>query len=644
MWRKILSLVQLVVKSCLDYLFGDPVTIRFFLARATRTFGPHEVFDRGDFKLALDKLNLASIREWIVRNIVNKKFPNEFPNYSDLRIFLVTTEDGFPERFSERLPRKDAVLLTDAFPQNFPSSTVYIAAIYDKVCLSEDRPERKRNILRATWAPSPSELGKNLRAALDDHLVLIGPPLDVTAPDPSIFSPLAASLFEALNDPHLEPEGSISDTITELFSVSAVTYDTEDERFETVRPIVEKLFQVELEPQWAVSFKSECLPVARKRFKRQRLDTPPGARADGVVVTALRPGSDACPAIFEVKNELGMAGAGDFQVAATHMKFMVHPKVRPVSDKHLFIFLMIVFQFAYIRERTSCPAILFSISGAAVHIAYGILADAFMAKPIGQHWFPLGGATAEQRRTNLQNLARVVPAVRNAIRDLHDFYTALPSTPAEGLPHPYLPNPTLSNSQASWFHQLVFRDKLTRDASQTLFRARLHDEDVIVKFCDGYGEEAHRRLAEHNLAPVLRHKVRLVGGLTMVVMGFQPRTMMSAYDKYFGRALPKCVVDEVGRALGFLHAEVQETDGHEEKKLVHGDITRSNILVSRDADQDTSVQLVGFRWSGVAGSALYPCDVVLNELTVQERTGNGRMMMEHDTSMLARLSETGAYY
>ncbi|KAM5545621.1 hypothetical protein V8D89_000659, partial [Ganoderma adspersum] len=391
------------------------------------------------------------------------------------------------------------------------------------------------------------------------------------------------------------PEGSISDTITELFSVSAVTYDTEDERFETVRPIVEKLFQ---------------------RFKRQRLDTPPGARADGVVVTALRPGSDACPAIFEVKNELGMAGAGDFQVAATHMKFMVHPK------------------FAYIRERTSCPAILFSISGAAVHIAYGILADAFMAKPIGQHWFPLGGATAEQRRTNLQNLARVVPAVRNAIRDLHDFYTALPSTPAEGLPHPYLPNPTLSNSQASWFHQLVFRDKLTRDASQTLFRARLHDEDVIVKFCDGYGEEAHRRLAEHNLAPVLRHKVRLVGGLTMVVMGFQPRTMMLAYDKYFGRALPKCVVDEVGRALGFLHAE----------KLVHGDITRSNILVSRDADQDTSVQLVGFRWSGVAGSALYPCDVVLNELTVQERTGNGRMMMEHDTSMLARLSETGAYY
>ncbi len=89
MWQKIRALVELVARvCCLNGLVGDPVTIRFFLAHATRTFGPHEVIYYGDFQLPPNELDLASIRKTIMQ-IVDKKFPREFPVYSDLRIFKV---------------------------------------------------------------------------------------------------------------------------------------------------------------------------------------------------------------------------------------------------------------------------------------------------------------------------------------------------------------------------------------------------------------------------------------------------------------------------------------------------------------------------------------------------------------------------
>ncbi|KAI1785601.1 hypothetical protein LXA43DRAFT_123042 [Ganoderma leucocontextum] len=449
----------------------------------------------------------------------------------------------------------------------------------------------------------------------------MGRPLDDTAPDPSIFSPPSAYLSQALNEPQSVPDPETLDAVTELCSVSAAIYDSKDARYKAIAPVVEKLFGVDLVPQLTVVFDAEePHPAARSGHKHQRRDreVPPGARADAVAVTTIGQGVDLYPVVvFELKEEL--EGVADFQVAlaVTHMKIMAHPTRN------------------FVRDNTPCATILVSVSGTAMCIAYGMLGDVYLSKPIdcdsGHQWFPLVGTTPAQQRANIYNLASIVPAVREAIRNLR-------STPTR--PAPYLPDPTPANpSGRTYLRELQFRDRLGRDPSRSLFRASYRDRSVLVKFCDDYNRSAHDRLARHNLAPELLCVEDLVGGLKMVVMAFDPE-MTSAYDKYFGRDLPPSLMAEVDRALAILHdgGDAGE-DSQPVLKLVHGDVRRENILVPRNPDQATPIRLVGFRWSGVAGQARYPCDLFSDEVRgkLEGPRANGPIIVEHDVVMRGNL-------
>ncbi|KAI1785604.1 hypothetical protein LXA43DRAFT_1037252 [Ganoderma leucocontextum] len=607
MWEKLLSLVKLAVGLCIliwRRLSADPITIRFFIAHAPRTFGPHQVVHNGSFQLIPKELNLTHIQEAIRRVVEQQDLPDcdGFPDYADLRIFRVTAEGGLDDmtRFEERLSRKDAQSLRENSP--IPLDGIDVAAIYVDHIIPQipsgvnlAQGARDQTIHRAKWAPAPSEIAKDvkgrLRNALNDHLVVMGRPSDDTAPDPSIFSPPSAYLSQALNEPRPVPDAETLDAVTELFSVSAAIYDSEAARYNAIAPVVGKLFGVDLVPQLIVVFDAEERhPAARSGHKRQRRDpeTPPGGRADAVVQT-----DDLYPVlVFELKKELGLAGVADLQVAVTHMKIMAHPTRN------------------FVRDNTPCATILLSVSGTAMCIAYGMLGDVYLSKPIdcdsGHQWFPLVGTTPAQRRANIYNLASIVPAVRQAIRKLR-------STPPR--PAPYLPDPTPANPSGQMcLRELQFRDRLSRDPSRSLFRATYQDQSVLVKFCDDYNRSAHDRLARHNLAPELHCVENLVGGLKMVVMAFDPE-MTSAYDKYFGRDLPPSLMAEVDRALAILHdgGDAGE-DSQPVLKLVHGDVRRENILVPRNPDQATPIRLVGFRWSGVAGQARYPCDLFSDEV------------------------------
>ena len=141
---------------------------------------------------------------------------------------------------------------------------------------------------------------------------------------------------------------------------------------------------------------------------------------------------------------------------------------------------------------------------------------------------------------------------------------------------------------------------------RSLFLAEYKGETVVVKFCERYGEDAHRMLADAGLAPRLRYCSKVAGGVFMVVMDFVDG--WDAYSKFKYRDLPRTVLDDVQRALGKLH----------DAQLVYGDMRRPNIMLvktpkSQD-DHDTEGEdveewrglLIDFDWSGHVGEAKYP--------------------------------------
>ncbi|KAF5366293.1 hypothetical protein D9758_005793 [Tetrapyrgos nigripes] len=166
-----------------------------------------------------------------------------------------------------------------------------------------------------------------------------------------------------------------------------------------------------------------------------------------------------------------------------------------------------------------------------------------------------------------------------------------------------------------------------------------HPRDIVVKFARTYGEDAHRLLASHGMAPNLLYRGPLSPNseLSMVVMDYFPGQTLNLV---FG-PMEVCneVYQEAKKALDVLH----------DAGFVFGDLKRPNILVlggrhERDEDersQGTSrksrVALIDFDWAGKIGTARYPA--FLNpRATYPEGVGPyEEIRKEHDERMLESL-------
>ena len=149
-------------------------------------------------------------------------------------------------------------------------------------------------------------------------------------------------------------------------------------------------------------------------------------------------------------------------------------------------------------------------------------------------------------------------------------------------------------------------EKRQRDSHRrSLFLAEYEGKTVVVKFCERYGEDAHRTLADAGLAPKLHYCSEVVGGVFMVVM--EQVDGRDSYSEFRHRDLPETVLDDIERALGKLH----------DAQLVYGDMRRPNIMVvkrpkCRDDDGEGEDEdewrglLIDFDWSGRVGVVKYP--------------------------------------
>jgi hypothetical protein len=207
----------------------------------------------------------------------------------------------------------------------------------------------------------------------------------------------------------------------------------------------------------------------------------------------------------------------------------------------------------------------------------------------------------------IKYVAKVFEAIARAVKSLRSYYYNL-CVQKHSKFRP--PSPTYhSNSRLRLRGSLDFKTRVFFEQKPnyhgSLFVAEHGRIPVLVKFCESYGEAAHRLLAAAGLAPALRYCSRIVGGAFMVIMD-----LIDGPDA--GRAfepgdLPPTVLEDMHNALKKLH----------EAGLVFGDMRRPNIMLvkSRGAyyeDEDEygedewHGQLIDFNWSGPVGKARYP--------------------------------------
>jgi serine/threonine protein kinase len=283
-------------------------------------------------------------------------------------------------------------------------------------------------------------------------------------------------------------------------------------------------------------------------------------------------------------------------------------------------------QYDEIRNGSCCPSIIISLAGPWLHISGAIFADVFIVQTLFGYLY-LGGNP--YYGSQIKYVAKAFEAVAQAVRSLRVYYRDLP---VRSELKPCLPSPSFSQDEPLsgslvFKSRIFFQDKA--DNRRPLFRATLNNIPVIVKFCETYGEAAHRRLAAEGLAPSIHYCSRITGGAIMVVM--DEVAGRSADQEFKDNDIPLSVLKDIKHALEVLHRE----------GFVFGDVRRPNVMVTKSLDghgnEGWHGKLVDFDWAGKVNEATYP--IMLNDSIRWARgvEGGAVILPEHDDYMINQL-------
>lgn len=241
---------------------------------------------------------------------------------------------------------------------------------------------------------------------------------------------------------------------------------------------------------------------------------------------------------------------------------------------------------------------------------------------------------------HITRIARVFRVVRQAAQLLRQRYANIIASPNTLQNSRFLPSPrSLSPEDSAILGRLKFTrrfldndsEMVSHDLRRSIYHATLDGKPVFVKFCERYGDKAHRLLAQHGLAPTLHLYTVLQGGVRMVVM--DSVNGQDASTKFGSTAkLPVDVRSDLTRALRLLH----------DANLVFGDLRRPNIMIPTEdgqleGEKPPRAMLVDFDWSGKAGEATYPTSINGTLRWADGVRGAGNIEIAHDEEMLRRL-------
>ena len=228
-------------------------------------------------------------------------------------------------------------------------------------------------------------------------------------------------------------------------------------------------------------------------------------------------------------------------------------------------------QYDEMRNVSCFPCIVISLAGPFLPISGAIFVEVFSVQTFTGYVY-LGGKSFEMEQ--IKYVAKVFEAVARAVKSLRLYYCNLcvQEHPKFRSPSPTYP----SNSPLRLRGSLVFRGRMLFEQKPeyqgSLFVAKYGRITVLVKFCESYGEAAHRVLASAGLATALRYCSRVVGGAFMVMMdlllnGTDARQASEHND------LPSTVFEDIHNALKKLH-EARLAFGYVASEHNDGEISR----------------------------------------------------------------------
>ncbi|THH27325.1 hypothetical protein EUX98_g6864 [Antrodiella citrinella] len=328
--------------------------------------------------------------------------------------------------------------------------------------------------------------------------------------------------------------------------------------------------------------------------------------------------------------------------------------------------------YAPLRNVSRCPSVLVAIASPYIYFFSAFLLEVIVVEPLTDPI--LLGCTASEER--FLHVSRVFTVIRDALENLVEMYNALKLDPLVAdsgrtlspvLADEHEHGEALSNLRiTSRLLNGVERDRVQRWCDMDnfqgtlrcpIFRGKYNGRDVVVKFCERYGREAHECLAKQSppLAPKFHFQAALLGGYVMVVMDYVDAS--TAFDMYKYRPMSMSLAADVQRAMQVLHS----------RGSVHGDLRRSNVLVQEkrrnrkraesEEGLDASAELensgneiqdhamlIDFDWSGTAGETTYPFTINLDIRWAPTVFAAGPILKEHDEYMLNRFMASSVYH
>jgi tRNA A-37 threonylcarbamoyl transferase component Bud32 len=154
-----------------------------------------------------------------------------------------------------------------------------------------------------------------------------------------------------------------------------------------------------------------------------------------------------------------------------------------------------------------------------------------------------------------------------------------------------------------------------------LYRAKMQNDDVMVKFTRRYCTDLHQICAKRGHAPKLLGYGTVPGGWHVVVMEFVDHDINGRLAHYARVHLDRWEKD--------LTSLVEEFHG---EGLVHGDLRDVNLIVPRGEPE--RIILVDYDWGGKHGDVSFPSRHLHEDLTMMRELESLEITKEHDRRVL----------
>ena len=231
-------------------------------------------------------------------------------------------------------------------------------------------------------------------------------------------------------------------------------------------------------------------------------------------------------------------------------------------------------------------------------------------------------------------LVRHLGALRRAIHSLKSYYHDVSGNSVSPSHNPFHPYPTSFTTQDGSVKRFKY---LSSMKGRNLFFGNIDDDDgaaICVKFVTRYCEQAHRFLADRELAPRLHAVERLPGGQHMVVMDDVSNDYINLF-KFIQDNPDLLSKDNEGTRNLFQQTVRDCLIQLHQAGFVHGDVRNTNIMVKTIGLDDLSFLLVDYDSGGKIREVRYPLDLNTSEVKRPEGAmGGGVVEVEHDLEML----------